>query len=130
MGLTELPEHLERRYTYGGRKAHIVQALFGVEPYELAMCGWSGQWGSPWLGSGSQAEEDKAASLPFCRKCEEEVLRREYLNSIRPKPTPGTRPWTGLPDHKPYEGRCMRDGKRWPCTAAMAGGPPRAAQNA
>lgn len=60
-----------RRYTYGGRVAHLFAFTtdFSFHPYAHAYCGYSPEWGVYWLGSGSQREEDKASDLPTCKRC-------------------------------------------------------------
>lgn len=60
-----------RRYTYAGRVAHLLAFTtdFSAYPYAFAFCGFSPQWGSPWLGSGSQGEEDEASRLRTCKRC-------------------------------------------------------------
>jgi hypothetical protein len=67
-GLAEDPE---RRYLPTGRVAHLIAYGhdYGSQPYADAYCGLSPQWGSAWLGSGSQREADKAAALPICAAC-------------------------------------------------------------
>lgn len=60
-----------RRYTPGGTVAHLVDdADWDRVPGGVvtALCGWWGQQ-TYWRGSGSQAEYDRAAALPTCRKC-------------------------------------------------------------
>lgn len=67
-----VPQGWTRRYTPGGLVAHLIW-----EPdwsrghpyvYVHAACGWSGVH-EYWRGTGSQAEYDKAADLPECRRC-------------------------------------------------------------
>lgn len=69
--LTGLANDPERRYTYGGRVAHLL--AYGIDynaaPYTQAYCGYSPTWGAAWLGSGSQAEEDEANRLRLCKRC-------------------------------------------------------------
>lgn len=64
-----------RVYGRNGRYAHLL-TLNGSVDIDSAMCGrilWTcvreGEW-KPWLGTGSQAEYEKAASLPLCPRCE------------------------------------------------------------
>ncbi len=69
----------ERRYTHGGRVAHLL--TYGIDygsfPYASALCGYSPAWGSAWLGSGSQPEEELACRLVTCKRC---LLAREAAN--------------------------------------------------
>jgi hypothetical protein len=114
--LDVLPEGYERRYTYGGRVAHILRPLGLMQPYEAAQCGYEPQWGTAWLGSGTQNEEDTAHRLPLCRPCAESVRRHIYLKALNRNRKFAD--WSTVP-HEPHEGRCVRDGHRWPCRTKM-----------
>lgn len=61
----------ERRYTYGGRFAHLLPYAtdYADYPYTPAFCGYSPRLFVAWLGSGSQDEEDRANALPTCPRC-------------------------------------------------------------
>lgn len=59
----------ERRYTEGGKRAHLVprftgglaaRAVCGFEVFNAAF---------DWLGTGSQAECEQAEALPLCKPC-------------------------------------------------------------
>ncbi len=67
-GLRDQPE---RRYTSGGKAAHLL--TYGIDykatPYAEAWCGRSPMWSSAWYGSGSQRERDRADKLPTCKAC-------------------------------------------------------------
>jgi hypothetical protein len=68
-----LPRGYERRYTSIGRVAHAVD-IDGPHPaYAGARCHLDAPLGG-WLGTGSQAEYERAAALPLCRLC------RRYLD--------------------------------------------------
>ena len=56
-----------RVYTYSGRKAHTIWAGRGSYAHCI-YCNFSPD--SPWLGTGSQKEIDKALSLPYCKEKE------------------------------------------------------------
>jgi len=63
------PEHLVRRYTPGGSVAHLIlDTDWSNHGSPEALCGWWAQT-DYWRGSGSQEEEEEAASRPTCRKC-------------------------------------------------------------
>lgn len=62
---------LEWRYLPGGKVAHAI-ARFCGELNQTAVCGASPVWYLPsgaWCGTGSQAEYERAAGLPRCRRC-------------------------------------------------------------
>lgn len=61
-----IPEGHARVYGKTGRFAHLVP--LGEEPsgYVIVMCRLGGR---QWLGTGSQDEYDRAASLPVCGQC-------------------------------------------------------------
>jgi hypothetical protein len=61
----------QRRYVYGGTVAHLLPNWVDLSrhPYEAALCVFSPQWPGAWLGSGSQNEEETAATLPICKRC-------------------------------------------------------------
>ena len=67
-GMRDQPE---RRYTYGGHVAHLLTygTSYQQAPYSAAWCRYTPQWGTPWLGSGSQNERDRATRLPVCKRC-------------------------------------------------------------
>lgn len=69
--IPRMAEQPERRYTYGGRVAHLLGygIDYGSQPYVAAYCRYRPQWGAAWLGSGTQDEEDKANRLPTCKRC-------------------------------------------------------------
>jgi hypothetical protein len=111
----ELPEFHERRYTWGGRVAHVLWVGRTMQPYAAALCGRQPQLFDAWRGSGSQDEEDKAAAMPLCRICAEVLAARAFLREVwgvgrfAPRDVP----------HKPQEGRCIVDGQPWPCKTRM-----------
>lgn len=112
-----IPAHLERRYTRGGRKAHLVStlnttgSLGATAPYAYAQCGRQPALFDAWYGSGTQDEEERAAALPLCRICAETVAQQNFLDKVWGK---GTLTRDHL-NHKPQEGRCIADGQPWPC---------------
>jgi hypothetical protein len=108
-----LPDLHERRYTYGGRVAHVINAGNGFSDSRSAVCGYDPVW--TWLGSGSQREEDEAAAMRLCRNCVEVLARAVYLRTLYPDR------WFAPLDtpHKAHEGRCRHCGKPWPCTHAL-----------
>lgn len=59
----------ERMYLAEGHRAHWVHRsdVYGA----MAACGtYGGGW---WLGTGDQAEYEKAEALPVCRNCAKKV---------------------------------------------------------
>ncbi|MGH8575605.1 MAG: hypothetical protein ACREXX_13940 [Gammaproteobacteria bacterium] len=60
----------ERRYLRYGRVAHLLDAVGGVGTYQVALCVRVPALCSAWLGTGSQAEYERAAELPLCQDCE------------------------------------------------------------
>jgi hypothetical protein len=58
----------ERCYRPNSRCAHLREDSRGYP-----ICGWDGRWDhidpAMWLGTGSQAEYDRAAELPLCKLC-------------------------------------------------------------
>jgi hypothetical protein len=60
-----------RVYTFTGKVAHLV-AVGGSPSLHRppALCG---REAGTWLGTGSQAEYEKAAALPTCRFCAERL---------------------------------------------------------
>jgi len=72
--------HHGRRYTHGGRVAHLLDvhsytfsatALCGQDTGMLSISGW--------LGTGSQREYERAEALPLCRACERRHVREHPL---------------------------------------------------
>lgn len=111
-----LPEFHERRYLRTGNTAHVLYTVSELQPYASALCGRSPEWGSAWLGTGSQSEQDKAESLRLCRACFEVLAIRAYMASLY-----GKGGWSpGSVKHAPHEGRCKKDGHRWPCKGHQA----------
>lgn len=68
------PHTLYRRYTPGGKVAHLIPETDWQHDFPTALCGWWGQQ-TYWRGSGTQAEYDQAAALPTCRSCAKWVRR-------------------------------------------------------
>lgn len=68
------PDNLYRRYTPGGKVAHLIPDTDWQHDFPHALCGW---WGRQvyWRGSGTQDEYDTAAALPTCRSCAKWVRR-------------------------------------------------------
>jgi hypothetical protein len=71
-------EAWEWRYVQGGQCVHaLTRAGSSTVGIARARCGvsptlWTMIKGAPslsWYGTGSQAEYDRAASLPLCRRC-------------------------------------------------------------
>jgi protein-tyrosine phosphatase len=57
-----------RVYTRRGRVSHLLP-LTQVLPRGSVLCPVEPPWDSGWLGTGSQREHDRAASLPVCANC-------------------------------------------------------------
>lgn len=75
----------ERRYTYGGRMAHLLiyGANVNVFPGTEALCGYAPRADAAWLGSGSQNEEDKSNRLPLCPRCAKSAdTMRRYIAEL------------------------------------------------
>jgi len=53
-------------FTFCGTRVHILEAFLG----NGAKCDVVPVYPWIWLGTGSQDEYDKAASLPLCKRCE------------------------------------------------------------
>lgn len=63
-----------RVYVLHGKIAHLLPP--GERPgvgYSRALCARSPALFGVWLGTGSQSEYDRAASLPLCSRCEQKV---------------------------------------------------------
>jgi len=67
-----MTRELERRYTRYGRVAHLLDPLEYSERTGTAavLCGLWEWYVHSWLGTGSQAEYERAASLPVCKNCQ------------------------------------------------------------
>jgi hypothetical protein len=52
-----------------GRVAHILDPLKSPNDCSEAECGLSSSWASPWHGTGTQDETDRALDLPTCKGC-------------------------------------------------------------
>lgn len=60
----------DRRYTRGGRVAHLVR----VEAAQgRALCRRQPDGFEDWRGTGDQVEYERAAALPLCRRCDASV---------------------------------------------------------
>lgn len=59
-----------RAYTYRGRVAHLLPPDASANNGDAALCGRAAWACSPWFGTGSQREYEKAASLPTCILCD------------------------------------------------------------
>jgi hypothetical protein len=66
-------------YTRAGRRAHLLAPSQSPNDPDIpAFCRiWPERDG--WLGTGSQDEWEKAASLPVCKDCLRVVLGAQYL---------------------------------------------------
>jgi len=53
-------------YTFTGTRAHISVSNY---LHRSTICGFVPMWGYEFLGAGSQAEYERAASLPVCKRC-------------------------------------------------------------
>lgn len=63
-----------RVYSRTGAKAHLLTPLASPNAgYPAALCGLSPQWFESWYGTGTQAEHEKAESLPLCKRCEQKA---------------------------------------------------------
>jgi hypothetical protein len=61
---------LTRVFLYSSRVAHLLRPHHSPnDGYGLAYCGASPQWGMSWYGTGSDAEQHKAATLALCKRC-------------------------------------------------------------
>ena len=60
-----------RVYTEGGTVAHFIDGLLSSpnDVEQEAFCGRT-SWPGLWFGTGSQEEEDSAAKLRLCAKCQ------------------------------------------------------------
>jgi hypothetical protein len=72
--VTETPGET-RVYVFHGAVAHLLAAHKPPNGNATAVCGRSPVWFSAWLGTGSQAEYEKAAGLPTCAHCAKLVAR-------------------------------------------------------
>jgi hypothetical protein len=83
---TGLADEPERRFTYGGKVAHLIAAGtdFSVFPYATAYCGRQPQWGVAWLGSGTWQETQDANRLPTCKRCNAVAAgTKEFIDGLR-----------------------------------------------
>lgn len=73
---------LLRAYTYGGSRSHYIPPLSDLNnfPYTPAFCGYSPEWPSRWLGTGSQDEIDEAVTQQICRSCDRAIRGRRDLH--------------------------------------------------
>lgn len=73
--------NMQRGYTYGGTRSHLLPPLTNLTaaPYTPAFCGFSPEWPSSWLGTGSQDEIDTAVTQPLCRSCDRIIRGRRDL---------------------------------------------------
>lgn len=58
-----------RLYTPHGHVAHLRSPAHAIASAVPVLCPQMRPWPGDWLGTGSQAEYDKAARLPACRHC-------------------------------------------------------------
>lgn len=74
--MAERLDQCTRVYSPTGTRAHLLRP--GDSPnmgYPFALCNFQPSLFSVWLGTGSQGEHERAASLPLCRYCERHVAR-------------------------------------------------------
>jgi len=65
-----------RVYRPTGRMAHLLRPNDSPSVgYPQALCGMRNPLFSDWLGTGSQAEHERAAQLPLCPGCEQGAIR-------------------------------------------------------
>jgi hypothetical protein len=69
-----------RVYTRRGKVAHL-KAPFGTIANGRTLCPVMPSWPDEWLGTGSQAEYDLAASLPLCKACGERARGEDLYYS-------------------------------------------------
>lgn len=60
-------DHAEWRYLHRGQVVHGLSSH--VSPREDAACGVRPTFLEDWHGTGTQAEYERAAELPRCRRC-------------------------------------------------------------
>jgi hypothetical protein len=60
----------DRFYLPHGQVAHAISNIGPRSLYTSAACRTGPGFGSFWLGTGTQDEYEKAATLPRCRRCE------------------------------------------------------------
>jgi hypothetical protein len=75
-----MPTKYERRYTYGGKRAHLV--IYTQPDPGRARCGYIPTWPAEWLGTGSYQEREHAESLALCRKCEDNLCGGEVVSLL------------------------------------------------
>ena len=66
--MTAYIEKCTRVYTPRGSVAHL-RAPFSTIRNGSTLCPVMPEWPGEWLGTGGQAEYEKAASLPLCKAC-------------------------------------------------------------
>lgn len=63
-------------YTEGGTVAHYLDSLCSPNsPEHEALCGRT-PWPELWFGTGNQEEEERAADLRMCPRCESVLTHR------------------------------------------------------
>ena len=70
--MSDAPAEHTRVYRKRGKYAHLVPTGSLPSGYTIVMCRLGG---TGWLGTGSQQEYERAASLPVCGQCMKAVAR-------------------------------------------------------
>lgn len=97
-----------RVYTITGKRAHLLDIRQRPDSWASALCGLSPIWHTPWLGTGSQAEHEKAAALPTCKYCAQQAERikaQEQALAASDALAPGDRVRIYAPGISPNHGR-------------------------
>lgn len=63
--------------TRTGKRSHLLPHGHSPGSKGPALCGIAPGVSDAWLGTGTQAERERAASLPACRMCERDAATRD-----------------------------------------------------
>jgi len=80
-------EQCTRVYTRTGTRAHLMSPVQTIRNGSV-LCPVLPEWFTEWHGTGSQDEIDRAASLPLCKRCEDQAHREDEYYSEPPQFTP------------------------------------------
>lgn len=69
-------EQCTRVYTRTGTRAHLLSPVQSIRNGSV-LCSVLPEWFTEWHGTGSQREIDLAASLPTCKRCEDQAQRED-----------------------------------------------------
>jgi hypothetical protein len=70
-----------RVYTRTGKTAHLMSPVQSIRNGSVLCSRVTPEWFTEWHGTGSQNEIDRAASLPLCKRCEDQARREDEYYS-------------------------------------------------